>query len=97
MMSSEPRGSSFSVASSLVMASLSEEKNWSNENSPRSRPPLGRCGGSRKTWSSESSEAAARVGRPPWAAALAVLCGFGALGYELALRGLVAALSARRG
>ena len=31
------------------------------------------------------------------AGALAVLCGFGALGYELALRGLVAALSARRG
>jgi 3-dehydroquinate dehydratase-2 len=29
--------------------------------------------------------------------AVAVLCGFGAAGYELALRGLVATLSARRG
>lgn len=31
------------------------------------------------------------------AGAFAVLCGFGALGYELALRGLVAQLSATRG
>lgn len=31
------------------------------------------------------------------AGARAVLCGFGALGYELALRGLVAQLSAARG
>jgi 3-dehydroquinate dehydratase II len=31
------------------------------------------------------------------AGALAVLCGFGALGYELALRGLVARLGARGG